>query len=187
MTAREFVQNIVLLGLSALLAGLVIPYVLKIVDFRRERARAEYESRSARQARVLDSQADFLEEISRKLWDWRYLCMKVTYYGAGDLDDEYRAAVREYDAGIWVELNAVRNLVSRSRRLSSNHCYQVLIDFYERYMVRLDNDLRDARGVEEKLLRRAAYIELNRFIFSETTIRIDEILDSLAEELGLKG
>jgi len=181
----SFAQNIVLLGLTALLTGLVVPYVLKEVDDRKAIRQTEREADLARQAKLIEAQAKFLDDITGLLWRWRYLAIKVAYYGGLGIEDQYEAAWREYDESIWDVLNDVRSEVSVSRRLVSEPAYRALRHIYEEDMVRVDRQLSGARVAQSGEPRQAALSELNRNIYSAVTDRIDETLADVASEIGL--
>jgi hypothetical protein len=168
-----FAESIALIGLTALLTGLFAPYVLKEVDYRK-----------TIQQKLIDAQAKFLDDITGLLWRWRYLAMKVAYYGGEGIEDRYAAAWREYDESIWQVMNAMRTEVSRSRHLVSEARYWKLRGIYEDDMVRLDRELGDAHRSVDRL---EALSELNRQIYHEVTDRIDDTLAQVAAELGLSG
>jgi hypothetical protein len=184
---QKFVQNLVLLGITALLTGLVVPYVLRVVDYRKTIQQKQREAELARQAKLIDAQAKLLDDLTSLLWRWRYISMKVTYYGSSGIEEQYEAAWREYDESIWEVLSAVRNEVSRSRHLVSEACYSALRSIYEDEMVRLDRELGGAREEMRPPRPRGAFHELNQRIYHEVTDRIDEILARVATEVGLSG
>ena len=181
----KFAQDVALLGLAALLSGLLVPYILKTVDYRKTIEQKEREAELARQAKVIDAGATFLDDISTHLWSWRYLSMKVAYYGAQGTDGRYTQAEQEYDEKLWDVFNATRNEISRSRRLLSDGAYLQLLAVYEGEMVRLDNEIRDARSIRERPERTEAFFNLNNEIYGRITSRIDDILNDLATELRL--
>lgn len=63
--SQDFIEKALLLLITAALTGFLIPYILKIIDERR-----------ARQAKIIEAQSMFLDEISRLLWKWRYMFIK---------------------------------------------------------------------------------------------------------------
>jgi hypothetical protein len=116
---QDFLEKIVILLLTALLTGFLVPYVLKRVDEAKSVQQKIFEADLARQAKVIEAQSKFLDEITETLWNWRYLSMKVAYYGMGDQGPSYAAARKDYDLQIWDVLNRLRNQINRSRRLAS--------------------------------------------------------------------
>lgn len=182
----SFTQSLVLLVVTALLTGLVVPYVLKTVEYRKSTEQREREAASKRQAEIIAAQSKFLDELTTQLWGWRYMSMKVTYYGGTGSADEYASASQDYNAAVWDSLNQLRNQISRSRRLVSENAYQRLVSLYDLTLVALDKQLSQARFLEHDLERRGRFVELNHYIYESVTQDIDTILDELAAEMELK-
>ena len=188
MWDADFAQSVALLALTAVLSSLLIPYVLKRVDHKRTLEQKEREAELARQAKIIEAQAQFLDDISQQLWNWRYLSMKVAYYGAQDAADrnqKYVDAENDYDKNIWDVFRLTRNEISRSRRLISNRMYDRLISLYEDQMVVLDKEIQGARSAPDASDRTEAFFILNNRIYGGVTSDIDELLNEIATELGL--
>ena len=173
--SKTFVEGIATLVVTAILSGFLIPYILKKID-----------DQKTRQSKIIEAQAKFLDDISQLLWKWRYMCIKVAYYGSRDNEERYNTARKEYDEGVWDVLNQIRGEISRSRRLVSEKAYQELVALY-REIVELDNKL-SALMVNERLneKQRQELSELNQFIYEQVTMKIDDMLNFLASELRLK-
>src|SRR5688500_3183136 len=108
----ELVENIILLILTALLTGLVGPYILKRIDEQRdvrqrdinernERERKIFEAEIARQSKIIDSQAVLLNDISQIIWELQYLMLGITYYAIENNQVLYMATVEKYEAESW--------------------------------------------------------------------------------------
>jgi len=121
------------------------------------------------------------------LWKWRYLAIKVTYYGGYRNDKQrYRAARTAYEEGVWETLQVIRGEVSRSRRFVSEEAYRKLVSLYME-LVGLDRALSDAMTDEIPTeSHRQELSAINMRIFGQTTIKIDEAHDFLSVELKLK-
>jgi hypothetical protein len=181
-------RNLVLLVATAITSGLVVPYVLGRVDYRRSEQARERQARITRESRVIDAQVRLLENLARVLWRWRYLVMKVTYYGIKPTTDQrYPIARREYDERVWGLLNRFRLEVSRAQRLTSKSVHAMLLDFYQ-LMVDTDNRIREIEEESEDTVKLAvAFADLNRDVFETVTTRIDAMLDAAAHEMKLVG
>jgi hypothetical protein len=169
---------------TAAVTGFLLPYVLKRIDARKAREQKEHEAHLARQARVIEAQSKFLDDLSQGLWNWRYLAIKVTYYGGHAADDKYAAARKDYDDRVWDTLNRVRNEISRSRRLVSETSYTGLLELYKE-MVELDMELSSC-SEKPNVDRGWALAKMNHHIYSHFTKKIDDTLDALASEMSLK-
>ena len=161
-----------------------MPIVLKRVDESRDARDKDKEVRHARQQKVIEAQSKLLDDLSELLWRWRYLSMRIAYYGLLGDPERYDAAEDEYDKQVWDVFDDVRVQISRARRLASEEAYNVLLRFYEEQLVELDKELMKARDTAPAD-RRAAYFELNKRIMSDTSTRIDNVLHEIAHVVGL--
>jgi hypothetical protein len=187
MFRNPFVQNVVLLLLTAVLTGLLVPYLLKVADDRKSARQKEREAALARQAKIIDAQSKLLDDLSRQLWRWRYLSIRLTYYGSQGKWEGLKQAEEDYERELWDVLNQMRNEISRSRRLVSERAYEQLLAFYKEDMMALEDDISSARREERDIDKCAAFLTVNRQIFGDVTARIDQILNNLAGEMKLKG
>jgi hypothetical protein len=184
---QKFVQGLILLLLTAILTGLVVPYILRVVDTRKAREQKDREAELARQAKVVEAQAKFLDDLSNYLWRWRYLCIRLAYQGGRSDAERYADAEGEYEKSIFEVFCLVRNEISRSRRLVSESAYHRLLDLYEKDLVPLDNRISDIRDKDPGILRAAEFRRLNEDIYHTVSTRIDGMLNELANELQLRG
>jgi hypothetical protein len=184
MSTDELLRSLILLGATALVTGVGVPIVLRHVDEGRAARAKDKDARLARQQKVIEAQSKLLDDLSSLLWRWRYLSMRVAYYGLLGGGERYERAQQEYDTEVWGVFDSVRVEISRARRLASQRAYEILLRFYEDQLVELDKDLMNARDTAAAD-RRALYFELNKRIYGETSARIDTVLHDLAHQLGL--
>lgn len=179
----DFFQKTILLLITAVISGFLIPYVLKMVDFRKQKSQKETEVFLARQQKIIDAQSQLLNDLTQYLWEWRYLCIRLTYYGGKGLNDQFKQAEQQYNDKFWDTLHRIRNEISKSRRLVSESIYKRLLEFYQQ-IVQFDLLLTKdpfKGSAENVLLMR----DFNIKIFKEVTLEIDEILKVIAEEVQL--
>jgi hypothetical protein len=185
MFDEKFLQNLILLGATALVTGLLVPYILKVVDYRKTMDTKEREATLARQGKIIESQSTLLDDLTASLWRWRYLCMRVTYYGGQGNGARYDEAEKAYDESFWDVMNDIRNEITRTRWLVSEGAYKRLLTFYGSTLVEADMAFSAARRVEDDLERRKAFIRLNEHVYYQISSEIDEALHDLANELKL--
>lgn len=181
---QGFLENIVLLVLTALITGFGIPWVLKRIEERKLREQKRFEADLARQGKIIDAQSKLLDDLSQLLWKWRYLAKKVVYYGAQENRERYDLARRQYDENVWDILNEFRAEISRSRRLVSERAYERLGSLYNYVVHDIDvkiSDIIGQDGLDVKKSREMA----DRFSV-EVSKKLDDALDDLASELNLK-
>jgi hypothetical protein len=183
---NAFIRNVCLLLLTALLTGLLIPYLLKVVDDRKAMRQQEHASALTRQAKIIEDQAQFLNNLAEDLWKWRYMSIRLTYYGGQGVWDRFEETDDAYDREIWDVLHHIRSQIGRAKRLISDNAYRRLLSLYKDVIIDLDNKIRNARNEKSEFSKRAAFVELNEYIFENVTAKIDEELDKLSSEIRLK-
>lgn len=174
----EFIQSVIVLLITALLSGFLIPYILKMVDDSKSQRQKITEAELQRQEKIIEAQSKLLDDITRLLWQWRYLSIKLTYYGGQNQGDNYAQARQQYDVTVWDILNALRTEISRARRLVSEAAYRQLLQLYTD-IVQLDRDLctlESLTGVEQRM----AAVEFNQRIYGTLSAQIDDVLRDLA-------
>ena len=178
---QECVKDTLVVVITAVVSGLTVPYILQRIESRKtveEQRRAEI---LQRQKALIDAQAAFLDRFNDLLWEWRYLSVKLSYYGItpGEL---YESAKKDYAKDIWGKLNTVRAQISKARRLVTEERFAELISFYKQ-MVELDLQLRRAQLKEEDgpLL----FADLNAHIVGPLSDAIDNLLHSLGNDFEL--
>jgi len=183
---QGFLEKVVILLLTALLTGFLAPYILKRVDEAKSVQQKILEADLARQAKVVEAQSKFLDDITETLWNWRYLSMKVAYYGMGDQGPSYATARKDYELQVWDVLSRLRNQISKSRRLVSEKAYKTLVSLYDQ-IVEIDAQLTQVASKSPTPQQSEELSRLNKLIRWEMTEKLDQVVDLLAKELRLKG
>ena len=184
--SQDFWEKVLILLMTAVLTGFLVPYILKRVDEAKAIEQKRLEADIARQARLIDAQSKFLDDITETLWKWRYLSMKVAFNGSEQREEQYALAVKEYETGIWDVLSRLRNQTSQSRRLISEQGYLSLVALYDRIVefdARLDEIVRRKVAAQERV---AALAPIQKELRSEMTQKLDETLYKLAREVHLE-
>src|SRR5689334_15157845 len=128
MTAIEpFAQNIILLVVTAILTGLLVPVInARIAEQRARREQAE-SARLARQSSVLKSQEEFLLHLEKTLFDFHVCAAAVPWYRSMQIDDDRFAAARDaYNDTSWKFMAEMHAALSKARRLSSPAAFNEL-------------------------------------------------------------
>lgn len=187
MDTLSFTQRMLLaltpIVVTALLAGLLVPLVLKIVEARKAETMKRFEAALSRQAKIIEAQASLLDDLTKALWSWRYQLVRVTYAGAEQTEKALAAAWKAYDAAMWDSLHAIRVQTTRSRRLISQKAYSDLLKLYER-IVEVDQALGQAMKLDADVRRRELG-DLNREVLSVVSKEIDDSLHMVAHEVSL--
>ncbi len=181
---KDFIEKSILLVATGVLTGFFIPLILKRIDERKAKEQKTREAMLNRQAKMIDAQSQLLETISKLLWDWRYLIMKVTYYGGMYTEEHFKAAKIDYDTNLWSILNQIRYQTSRSRSLISEDVYKQLLGFYMD-IISHDKTLQKILQLEDSVKLGLELLDFNIKIFNDVSTSIDVLINDLAKDVNL--
>ena len=185
MLSPTLKDNLLLLLSTAAISGILVPFVLKQIDQQRAERQRQSDANRTRQEKLIESQAAFLDRLTEKLWKWRYICIKVTYYGGQGDQSGYDAANKAYSEQFWLVLNEIRIEISKAHHLLSPAVLEKLRTFYT-LIVNLDRELLSVSTIADISKRQILYMDLNYKIFSAITDTIDSLLNIIASDLQLK-
>lgn len=187
MIRQEFFENVALLLLTATITGLLAPYLLKIIEDRRLRARAKFEDDLARQAKVIDAQVDLLEAFADAVWQFQLMAIEVTYYHGKLPDELYERALEKYQQEVGKLLVKIRSLISKSTRLVPHDAYLRLSRLYYAEFLPLDSRLQIlATAKVEGQDDNAAWHRLNQYAVFALAEKVDNEIRFLAQSLNLE-
>jgi hypothetical protein len=131
---NPFLANIILLVITAILTGLLVPFInARMSEQRARREQSDAEHR-ARQTSVLKSQEEFLLHVEKTLFDFHICAAAVPWYRSTQPDDRKFAAARDaYDSASWKFMAEMHAALSKARRLSSPSAYQALESHHHRW------------------------------------------------------
>jgi hypothetical protein len=195
-------QNLILLLVTAALTGLLVPIVKDLIDQRRlakqsvfedERLRAqrEFEAELARQTKIIDAQAELLDELARTLWGFEKLVLRFTYYGAGGDFNKFVQAFDTFDSEAWDLLADLLAVTSKARRLAPPEAHEKLQGLYRELVEEVSPAVEPMRHFKadcESTLsadQRAECLRLNRLVYDHLAPHIDEVLAGLADDFRL--
>lgn len=184
--------------LTAVLTGLGVPYVKGRIDDRklekqkafddeRLRAQTRFEAGLARQTKVIEAQAQLLDELAETLWGYQKMLLKITYYAVTGNSEKHRVAFREYDDQSWDRLGTLLGLISKSRRLASVEVHDRLDRLYWKLVIELDGEIISlSRGdADDGVMDSPAWRKLQNSLTNEMRAEIDGVLADLAAQLRL--
>jgi hypothetical protein len=180
LLGEDFFGKIVLLLIAALVTGYAVPMILKRVDERKLKAQKIFEADLTRQQKVIDAQAQLLDNLSQLLWTFQLSAIEVTYYHGRNDSALYDKALHKYEENAGNVLGKVRAEISKALRLTSAETYTELKELYYDGLLTLDIRLRD-------LIEGQAndWVEFNQYAVYEFADRVDNVLRNLADELRL--
>jgi hypothetical protein len=185
-SSKTFVETLLSLVATAGLTGLLVPLVKGKMDDRKFREQKNFEAELARQAKLIESQVKFLENLSNLLWEYLYLAIQPSYYKACFPDPErFAVAIKNYDGQSWSIFGKFRAEVSLAQRLTSPETYRQLNDLYQSWVNDIDNWISgwEKKEFDSEGLQKLAG-EHNKRLNDEHR-KIDAILSRIANELQL--
>lgn len=196
---QGFLENVILLALTALVTGFLIPYILKRiderklkeqkeVDERKFREQKEFEAELVRQSKVIESQALLLENLAQLMWEYQLLAIEVSFYDPLGQRDLYADAVQKYQKNSGGLFSRIRAEISKALRLTTVETYQELKDLYYEQLLPLDAKLNSLIKKQESGLQQVnKWHEFNGFAVYTLSEMVDNALNNLASEMRLKG
>jgi hypothetical protein len=184
LLSASFTENVLLLLVTAVLTGLLVPLVKGYMDDKKYRQQKQFEAQLARQTKVIESQVALLESMSQLLWQFHMSYLEVSYYAKAGNIKRYDAALSEYDRKSWEYFIKIGAEIGKAQRLTSDSTYQKLKEFFDDWVRVVDNDIARLAATKAKQDVWAkhhdrAYIEGGR--------KIDEVLTILTKEFLLEG
>lgn len=198
--SQDFIQSIILLLLTALITGFLIPYIFKIIDqdkiqkqkeedARKQREQKSFEAQLARQTKIIDSQVAFLEKFSESIWKFQLSAIEVMYFHQFPAAEKhYQNVLEKYQQNSGSMLGEIRALISKSIRLVPQETYQQLLKLYYEEFLELDKNL-ELLAMSNNGKRSSSgksWAELNRYAVYELAGKVDTEISQLAESMNLK-
>jgi hypothetical protein len=171
-------------GIFGLVGGVLSPLLKSWFEERISDRRLRHERELLRQQKVIDAQSLMLDELANIFWTWRYLAMRVAYYGCYVREDEYKAAAVAYKSEIWGVLSKLRFSTSRMRRLFSETSFEQLRAFYLE-VISIDDQINAAMQEVDPITRQNLFNEINSMIFDKVTAEINQLLFGFAHDANL--
>jgi hypothetical protein len=184
LASESFLQGLFLLVATAGLTGLLVPTIKGRLDDRKYREQKIFDAEIARQSKVIDAQAQLLDDLSHLLWGFLLLSLEVTYYAQQGNREKFDAAWRQYDDEGWTYFTKIRAEISKARHLTSPEIHDELLDVYARWFPALDFDLA-AMARTDTPLEQTGWDDLHARIAREGAKLVEDVLNDLAEELRL--
>lgn len=133
-------ENLVLLAVTAVLTGFLVPFIKGIIDQRKLLEQKHFEADLARQNKVIESQGALLDRLTDLLWGQILRTVEVQYRAFHGELQAFEEAWKRYDEASWSFFLNTRAEVSKARQLASDQVCDVLLRLYGDFMA-LDQEL----------------------------------------------
>jgi hypothetical protein len=139
----SFLKNLVLSVLLLLMTSLLVPIVLKQIDDRQFVDQQRLQAELARQAHIIDAQAELLDSLATAFWDYEIYAADVLYSRDEriGLPDWHQRAVDTYYEQSGPLLGTMRSEISMVLRLAPRSTYEAFLRLYEEEILPFDSCL----------------------------------------------
>ena len=184
MGMESFVEKIILLVITAILTGILVPVIKARIDKNTSDSKKLLEESLKRQVQVMDARATSIKELASLLWQYYSLAKRVAYAGANELKDELQVAFQKYESDGWDVVDKTRSMIGGMRWLLTKDAHIQLVSLYRGWKNELEERCPDPETDEDNLQNWDAYYE---WLESEAVNKIDFIVGYLADEFNLPG
>lgn len=180
----EFIQSILLLFLTALLTGLLVPWINAQLTHRKFKQQVVFEADLSKQHKVIEAQSDTLEELERIIWNHYLRALAVAWYKCRPKDQTKGAATFEkYDEEAWEFYGAMQQALGKASRLVAAHILRELKVLY-RSLMEMDAHLVELMEKESGAIEWQALL---KDIQIRHAGEIEKVMSMVAADLGLLG
>lgn len=184
LKSSAFQEKAVLLLLTAVLTGVVVPQIMASLSQSRFREQKIFEAEIQRQRDILSAQSELLKNLSRLVWDFQLMNINISFYKLNGSIDGYKLAIKNYQNRSAEVLGQIRAELSMARRLVSPAMHQKLSKLYFETLLPIDSNLelliQGGSGASKSEWRRQ-----HDNSFESAQKQIDEVMTELARELRL--
>lgn len=139
--STAFIEKVVLLFLTALLTGILVPYINAKINDRKLRNQKLFEAELIRQNKLIESQNDLLIQLEKLAHQFHQLIVSVAWYKVGEPNEErYNTNRNEYEKHYWQFETEISTEIAKAHRLVSVQAHKQLVNFHE-YLEQIDIQL----------------------------------------------
>jgi hypothetical protein len=148
LTSASFIEKVVLLLLTAILTGIVVPSIINDSNRKYSERQKEVEKMRARDDAILQAQSKLLDDVSEIILTCETLILDVSWYRTRFAMNEemHRRAFSRYSERIVDLISRWRALQARARNLTSPVISSKIDDFLRRFFLEQDTPLNQLYG-----------------------------------------
>jgi hypothetical protein len=180
--AVTFGQSLILLGVTAVLTGVLAPIIVGMTNSSRLNEQKKYEEGLKRETAFFEAQAEFLKDYSGAVWAYLEKGLQVSYAGKHELQG-FKDVYDEYDKASWPLFGRIAYDVSMSTTLFSRKTADELDQFYKWLQYSFDTDL--SRQALSQETTQAQWASWHDRMHGEAQERATVLIGAVAEEAGL--
>lgn len=141
ITNQTFLQSVLLLLLTAMLTGILVPLIKTYIDNKNFERQKRYEAELALESKKVEARSQLLEDLAQALWEYHNLCYEVVYYRIIFYDEaRYKKAIDDFHEKCWLLYTKAKIEEAKARRLVSGTTHREIAEFVE-YVYDRDTEL----------------------------------------------
>ncbi len=190
------INGLILLAATALVSGLLVPYIVNAIQVASQQRLKRYEADLARQSKIIEEQAGLISRISDLLWEFQLTLIAPIYYGQPGFRSSqrlalsgantYEEATKGYLTNAGRLLGSVRAEIGAAVRLVPIEQWNTLKDLYYQELLPLDLRVTELifEGPTDENGNR--WRREHQYILNSFAKILDKTIDDLAIALDLK-
>ena len=180
----SFIQNVLLILLTAAVIGLAVPRIKAGMDLRYFREQKRHKNELSHQSKLVEQKVILLNRYRDSLWQFHYVYAKATYdFAFGTEEGKFDELKSEYEKAVWLALLDFRRTISGAIYLVPEGHYRHLLDLFDE-LIRKEADLA-LRMQTRTRFSRDDWRNYHENVSRELSARFDEEIFFLAHELRL--
>ncbi len=203
----RLVEGLILLAATALVSGLLAPFVVNRIQVANQKRLKAYEADLARQSKIIEEQGALIQRLSGVLWEFQLTLIAPLYYGQPTFRTSqqspkqnrvssssgqphaspYPDAAANYLANAGRLLGSIRAEIGGAVRLVPADQWSILKELYYDELLRLDLQVTQLilkGGPTEENTNE--WMKACSYVLSDLAVILDRTVDGLAASLGLK-
>lgn len=174
-------QNIFILLLVAVITGFVLPSITKAFE-------VVFVRRVEKKTELRNKQLEILEQLTKYIWEWRFLGKQVCLYGCNykSNPERFRLAVKDYNERVWSIFTEIKAIKSRSIVWYSGNVPDEIEALYEFIKTNGDTRLRGLidKADEVNLDLLTDFFKLQKNFRDEISPAIERHIKNIAEQVS---
>jgi hypothetical protein len=196
----RLVEGLILLAATALVSGLLVPFVVNRIQVANQKRLKAYEADLARQSKIIEEQGALIQRLSGVLWEFQLTLIAPLYYGQPTFRTSrvlsssgqphaspYQDAAANYLANAGRLLGSIRAEIGGAVRLVPADQWSILKELYYSELLRLDLQVTQLilkGGPTEENTKE--WMKECSYVLRDLAVILDRTVDGLAASLALK-
>jgi len=180
--SQSFIEKVLLIILTAILTGILIPYINSKIAQRKFKEQKLFEAEIARQSKIIESQNELLIKLEHLVHSFQLRAIAVAWYQSSDKNPtKFQESRNIYDKNAWGFFIDMQTLIGKASRFTSPEVQKELENFYDEMKkvdIKLVKLLKGDTSDEE-------WLEFQHNLKSEYGIKLKKIMELLAKDYGL--